>query len=266
MLGLATKVLFAISVLLLLNSGQLTQGNRKSAGKTDNPNGACKNGDNEASKTPPAPVAHQCEMNKQQLDTGQDKRQQSKPEHNWVDLLNSISTAVVAAFTMAMVFVVYSQNRATKLAQRAWVVPDFEVPPPFSLGRTTRFAWKLTNRGQTPAWITAVSKPMGKIVPKKEALPGEPQYEIQNPFPEEGLPLTPNGNFEQFTWVTSADQANVEIGEKDLYIFGTIKYRDIFGSQHETRYCFKFNPALGGADPVTRDFILVEQAKYNLST
>jgi hypothetical protein len=186
--------------------------------------------------------------------------------HDWVELLNSISTGVVAAFTIVLVCVVYSQNRAAKLTERAWVVADFESPPPYSPEKIIRFAWKLTNLGKTPAWITEMSSPMGKVVPARGELPKEPPYEMKHPFPKEGLVLTPKGSIEQFLWLTSEQQAKLEVGEITLYIFGILKYKDIFGGRHETRYCFRFNPALGGADPATRDFCLAEQPNYNRAT
>ena len=50
-----------------------------------------------------------------------EKQETSKEPHTWVDKINALSTVVIAAFTVAMFFIVKAQVREYRTRERAWI-------------------------------------------------------------------------------------------------------------------------------------------------
>jgi hypothetical protein len=207
----------------------------------------------------------QSEIDKPKLQHNQPEGgETAKPVHGIIDLINAISTAIIAAFTIAMAVFIYNQDRTAKLTNRAWIVADMESPLPYEADKTVRFACRLRNKGQTPAWIIDIGS-RSAVFESEGQLPKIPQYDraIQT---EEATVMTPDASLPQWFWLSSERLRLVESGQLGYWVFGFIRYRDIFDEEHETRYCFFFKPALGGADPVTRDFYIGGPPKYNKVT
>ncbi len=181
--------------------------------------------------------------------------------HKIIEILNALSTLVVAIFTVVMVQVFRNQSRATKIAERAWIVPDAQEPAPYEPDKILRHVILLKNTGRTTAWITAIGS-RGKLVTSEDKLPQPPEYDMASPIPKNGTPLAPGGFVERPFWLTSAEAAQAETGELILYLFGIVRYRDVFGEEHETRFCFQFKPALGGTDPAMRDLYVGGPMSY----
>jgi hypothetical protein len=173
--------------------------------------------------------------------------------HNLIDFINSLSTFVVAIFTIVMCVLVGRQNHATRLMERPWIVVDMEKPVPYESNKKIRYVATIMNQGHTPAWITAMGS-HGQIVKTIEDLPKQPQYDMAGPFSKKGSPMPPGAVVHQPFWLEETRLSQVERGESTLFLFGMVKYRDVFGVEHETRYCYQFKPALGLTDPVMRDF------------
>ena len=70
----------------------------------------------------------QSEIDKPKLQHNQpDGSETAKPVHGVIDLINAVSTAIIAAFTVAMAVFIYNQDRTAKLTNRAWIAcgPNF---------------------------------------------------------------------------------------------------------------------------------------------
>jgi hypothetical protein len=190
----------------------------------------------------------------------------TKPVHGWIDFLNAISTAVVAAFTIVLALVGIYQFCATRTAERAWVVPVLPDPQAKNLGQDAVIRWHVENRGRTPAWVTSLGS-AAKIIKAGDELPKEPPYTMAGPFTKEGTVLPPEGKASRGVTIPAANIDAVEKGDQYLlYIFGIVEYRDIFGSKHETRYCCRFKPGPTSADPAPRDYYVDGPAAYNTAT
>lgn len=185
--------------------------------------------------------------------------------HKVIDVINSFSTVVIAVFTVVMCYVVRNQNRATQIAERAWIVSDMEAAPPYEPNQTIRYVCRIRNKGRTPAWITEMGS-RGHVVKTENDLLTVPPYDMAGPFPKKGTPLPPEAFIPHPFWLDSAKLEKVEQGELTLYLFGMVKYRDVFDEEHEMRYCYQFKPALGGTDPAMRDFYFGGPKAYNSAT
>jgi negative regulator of sigma E activity len=164
------------------------------------------------------------------------KARDEKPIHNWNDHINSLSTAVMAAFTVLMCVVVYRQGQTTKISQRAWVFSDIPISPQQS-GDQIQVICKITNSGHTPAWITSIGS-SGQFVKSEEDLPRIPNYPKTKEFGQSGLALAPQGYTESGVMFEMKRFESVQRGEVILYFYGFVKYRDAFDQPHVTRYCY----------------------------
>jgi hypothetical protein len=182
-----------------------------------------------------------------------------------IDFINSLSTFVVAVFTVVMCVLVAKQNRATKVMERAWVIVEMDRPPAYEADKVIRYEAIIRNTAHTPARITALGS-HGQVVQSEKELPSAPKYDMASPFPATGNPLPPGAEVRQPFWLDAVRLAKVEKGEAILFLFGIIQYDDVFGDKHETRYCFQFKPALGLTDPVMRDFYVGGPATYLSAT
>ena len=197
--------------------------------------------------------------------TQTDSKEIGKPVHDWVDHLNAASTSVVAVFTVLVVIVYWKQLGTTRTAERAWVVADAPVYTPRPQDHLVELSWALMNNGRTPAWVTELGSG-GKIVKGGEELPENPPYTIAGPFPRDGTVLTPNGRIARGLTLSEAQMAQLDRGQGILYVFGIVKYKDIFGGKHQTRYCYRFKPGPTTGDPAPRDFYVDGPAPYLRAT
>jgi hypothetical protein len=190
-----------------------------------------------------------------------------KPAHNWVDRLNAISTAVVAVFTVVLACIGIAQFSSTKLEKRAWMVVKSPEPPttdPDTGNAVIR--WQVENRGRTPAWVTSLGS-TARIVRVGDALPEPPTYTMAGPFPPKGTVLPPKGKASRGVTIPAASMKAVEHGQEgkqyELYVFGIVGYKDIYGTKRETRYCYLFKTGPTEADPAPRDFYVGGPSSYN---
>ena len=70
-------------------------------------------------------------------------------------------------------------------------------------------------------------------------LPGEPIYPTPEKFEGNGVPLAP-GEVPVFLRDIQFEDIprNMLLWSKVVWVWGYIKYRDIFGNERETRYCY----------------------------
>lgn len=190
------------------------------------------------------------------------KARDEKPKHDWIDHINSLSTAVIAAFTVLMFVIVRRQDWAMKIAERAWIVSDIGSPQPVGSKDTVQIICKIMNRGRTPAWITAMGS-CGQLVKSEQDLPTNPNYTIAKPFNQRGSVLTPNGYTETGISFEAKRLELVEKGEVILYFLGFVEYRDVFNQKHKTQYCYRLKPSQDLTSQTSLDFYIDGPEGYN---
>lgn len=129
------------------------------------------------------------------------------------------------------------------VAQRAWVAPITTELRSESAqnGMGTVFVVPFSNTGKTPAfkvhaWVNWTTI-LGQITD------ADPIAD------KEGMLLPPQGVGNISTPpVLPADVERIKFGYR-LYVYGTIKYRDIFGNDHWTQFCFYPGQDLKGFGP-----------------
>lgn len=230
--------LIATVVLAALTFAPSIQDGSKSDSQSDKTNATHHNAQRKKQVPPPAaPVPSQSKVDQPSFHYNQTNTEEpAKPVHSWIDLLNALSTAVIAAFTLAMWRAIHNQNRAFRIAERAWIVPHAPSATQNSNGEFD-IRWLVENKGRTPAWVTELGS-AGKPARAEAELPQEPPYTMAGPFPPEGSVLPPEGKTERGITIPPAQMARLEQGLETLYVFGIVKYRDIFQAKHETKYCY----------------------------
>ena len=173
-----------------------------------------------------------------------------------------VTTAVIAAFTVLMFVVVHRQDRAMKIAERAWIVSDIGPPQPVGSIDTVQVKCKIMNNGRTPAWITAMGS-SGQFVRSEQDLPTNPNYTLAKPFAHSGTVLTPNGYTETGISFETKRLELAEKGEVILYFFGFVEYRDVFDQKHKTRYCYRLKPSQDLTSQTSLDFYIDGPEGYN---
>jgi len=177
----------------------------------------------------------------------------TKQAHDAIDRVNALSTAVVGAFTVVLAIFTYRQYRATRTAERAWIVQQAPGPPTKNSDGDYEIRWELENRGRTPAWVTSLGS-AGTIIQAGQSLPENPQYTMAGPFPPEGTVLPPKGKVLRGLTIPFDQMTAVEQGTNILYVACMVEYRDVFRSKHETRSCHRFQARPTAIDTSPRDF------------
>jgi hypothetical protein len=115
-----------------------------------------------------------------------------------------------------------------------------------------QFPAKIKNVGKTPAIIDGVAMRYVRIA-SLSSLSTEPDYGEISPW--NGYFLIPDddetaiaGNLSHNSGMMSmAEVAEVRRQDAFLYAYGTVKYRDVYESQHETRFGYLYHSPQGGA-------------------
>jgi hypothetical protein len=184
---------------------------------------------------------------------------------HWVTLLNALSTVSVGIFTILIWFVYRAMLRATKVAERAWLVADIgsiEMNDALDAGQVkVRFI----NKGKTPAWVTAAGSNAWAAT-GATPLPDMPEYGLMEPFPKEGQLLPPSAFIEQGFPFTKAQIDKAIKKETTLYVFGFGEYRDVYRDVHLTRYCYKAKTTLDLKHQHALDFYIDGPKNYMKAT
>lgn len=171
----------------------------------------------------------------------------NQPTHDWIDKLNATSTAVIALFTLGLFASVVFQVIDFRRRERAWMMADFKthIPTTIDGGANFRFRIDIQNLGETPAKIIG-SQSVGKIVKSDEKLPAEPAYPASNDHASAFF-LAPTGGSPLYFTIKKIAMEEISRGERILWAYGRIQYRDTFKRHHETRYCFRYYPPIPGS-------------------
>jgi hypothetical protein len=181
-----------------------------------------------------------------------------KPSHDWPELVNAVSTLVIALFTIVTSVAIFCQVKTARNTDRAWVIilpmawnPGVQRTKMEGAVPLNVFNASVKNIGRTPAKILELS--VKYVMLDKEGLKGLPA----NPeYPEcarfDSLLLVP----QEFIYrvetlsptpvLTEKLAQAVEGGKLFLYAYGYVVYADVFGKKRETRrgYLYDFPPGL----------------------
>jgi hypothetical protein len=190
--------------------------------------------------TPAGTVSDATSVNKPTSQTNQsDRTTDEKPKHDLIDHINLLSTAAIAVFTFMLFLVIRRQDRAMKIAERAWLVSDIGSLEPTKSADLFQVICKIHNKGRTPAWITGMAS-SGKYVKNGGDLPENIDYpQKAAPFTERGSVLPPGAYTETGIPITNNHIQLVTQGEGIFYFLGFVDYRDVFEMNHHTRYCYQ---------------------------
>jgi hypothetical protein len=105
--------------------------------------------------------------------------------------------------------------------------------------------WSLRNEGRSPAWLLE-SLLLFTFIP--EPPPDDPAYPDTTTIYPGGYPLAVGEELTQAPMriaVRASDTAPVTEGATTLRFFGFVKYRDVFGTVYERRFCWQWGPDPG---------------------
>jgi hypothetical protein len=114
-----------------------------------------------------------------------------------------------------------------------------------------RIRYTLRNYGRSPGWLIS-HRGYAQIVPTINGLPSSPDYSRTASFLGERSNLLYEPGKDRGTAVSipSAELDPVANRESFLYVYGIIKYKDVWNGIHETGFCFYWHvPGPGDPDP-----------------
>jgi hypothetical protein len=178
-----------------------------------------------------------------------------------VPYLTAASTVIVTIFTILIWLVYRAMLHATKINERAWIVPVVAPIEPTESPEEFQVKVDLRNNGKTPAWITAAGS-CGKGATEQQPLPTKPPYTEMKPFSKKGTLLSPSGSFTQGFLLTKERLDHVHAGKSQLFIFGYAAYRDVYGDPHIVRYSFEARKSQDANHPHPLEFYVGGPSGY----
>ena len=172
------------------------------------------------------------------------------PPESKSSMVIATSTVLYTVVTALLLGAVITQILAYWAKERAWMIMSIGNGNARSIDENGRqfleFTGDIKNYGQSPAIITKTEH-SASIIKREEQLPTHPQYlarpEVSYFAPD---PIVPQGGSPVYWKITKEAMAEICTGQRNLYIFGRVIYKDIFGRNRETRYCFRYFPAIPG--------------------
>jgi len=177
-------------------------------------------------------------------------------------LLNTVATVALAVFALFSFLIYWSQLKALKINERAWVVPIVHAIEATSDPEKFLITVDLQNNGKTPAWITGAGS-KGQGATDEKPLPAAPSYDDMKPFSKRGNLLSPGGSLQQGFPLTKERLDHVLAGKSKLFIFGYARYRDIYKKRHVVRYCFEAGKSLNANHPYPLEFYVGGPDSYS---
>jgi len=137
-----------------------------------------------------------------------------------------------------------ARDALTKL-ERPWV---FIVPKKATIRQTSdglhliSVEITITNAGRSPAWL--VNSALSHQRKIAEPLPEEPAYQDYRHGPTPVVP-NENGTPKWLRTVLLKEQVDAFVGGTlQVFFYGRVQYSDVFGDEHETRFCMNVHPPL----------------------
>jgi len=180
----------------------------------------------------------------QQADNGQNKEaEQNNYRHDGIsysDIINIVSTAVIAAFTVVLaIYTVKLWRSGEKHSERdlrAYIsVAGANIQKSPLLDRINARV-QIRNSGRTPAY--AVRRSINIII----GPPATTEFPVLE-WNDASIPLGPNETYwlEKLREISNEERINVTVGSWGVYVFGRIEYRDAFESEQWVRFRLYFN-------------------------
>jgi hypothetical protein len=162
----------------------------------------------------------------------------------WVIVYVTAAYTIISTLTLVAI---YKQYRSTQEAERAVLVPLWEngvQQNPEKKEPSHCFQWNFTNWGKGPAFVYETSAEM-ILLESIDDLPKRPKYGGSAHF--KGDPVPPQKTLECGLFAPMKDprryeviQAEYRTGGKLLYVYGFVRYQDMFGREHETRFGLRY--------------------------
>jgi hypothetical protein len=160
----------------------------------------------------------------------------------WLVVAAFIQALILAATIVAIVF----QTRANKKIDRPWMAAEMEKPPDeWEPGNFLRVGCHIENVGRSPAFLLEKGDTW-RVLNKTETLDETyPAFEKIEKWGGDGILFPPKAEIAIASDVIGDVPRLIYNGDEVLWIYGYIKYRDSFKTDHETRYCFRYFPRFG---------------------
>ena len=153
----------------------------------------------------------------------------------------------IALTTLATLFLLDNQITAIRNTERAFLIPIWERWPrrvEGTKGEAPSFEWEFKNCGKTPAFVRESVAHL-ILIDSLDNLPKKPDYSGAVTY--HGDPLIPRQEMDRnfFSQMKdSRDSITIEdehrTGSKILYAYGMVRYDDMYGRSHETRFGVRF--------------------------
>jgi hypothetical protein len=187
-------------------------------------------------------------------------------------LANLTTWLVVAAFIQALILAativaIVLQTGANKKIDRPWMAAEMEKPPDeWEPGNFLRVGCHIENIGKTPAFLLEKGDTW-RVLKKTETLDQTyPAFEKIEKWGGDGILFPPKAEIAIASDVIGDVPRLIYNGDEVLWIYGYIKYRDSFKTDHETRYCFRYFPRFGNRATMSVGFYPAGPPAYNRHT
>lgn len=163
----------------------------------------------------------------------------SKRSFGWAEWLSTFAIFAATLVAIGQYFIVSSQLDVMQADERAWIVVDFNDPPPQQATANQPLVnmIRFSNTGKTPARKVTFSFTIEDVKPNQ--LPTF-IYDDSSKKGEMGA-LFPNApqkvRVETPTTLTATDYEDLATGKAYVALYGVINYYDIFGVQHWNKFC-----------------------------
>ncbi|HTF67698.1 MAG TPA: hypothetical protein VK638_33965 [Edaphobacter sp.] len=179
---------------------------------------------------------------------------------------------IIALTTVGTLLYLRGQIRAMRNTERAFLIPVFENivhrNPEVENALHHCFQWNFKNCGKTPAFLREVVGQM-IVIDSLERLPQKPDYSKFVTF--KGDPLIAGERMIRNFYAAIDDKRDFDTiekeyrgGERILFVYGMVRYDDMFRQRHETRFGarFKISPYSISQD----EFVIDGPDSYNQYT
>jgi hypothetical protein len=179
--------------------------------------------------------------------------------------ITAIATGFIAFFTIVLARVGRKADSHFQVVERAYVKLSHHPPGVYwenprpadlfygqkeSLEYWVRIDLRAKNFGKTPAHVTQICLAY-QLVGKDESLPDTPNYSVGTIGPAHAF-LVADDEFTHITRrkIAIEDKESIWKGEKRLFVFAYVEYRDKFGNHHRGRYARRYEHGADVAAPI----------------
>jgi len=151
--------------------------------------------------------------------------------------LNANSGILLFIVTGLLAAIAFQQYRTTRAQLRAWISIKLDRLYNFNTSKEMLFTANITNHGATPARDLEVQAAVGVhpyLLPDDFDFPTVADLKMSKTTVYPGDPANSSFTATQFSEVDTADA--VTNAKRRLYVFGIVRYFDIFGDKHWTRF------------------------------